>query len=97
MARVELAGGVFDDFERFLDHMAQFEIEDAPARINEIVEALQILAHSPYIGRRVRGGKRELVIGRGTRGYVALYRYAAASDVITVLAIRSQREAGHKH
>jgi toxin ParE1/3/4 len=97
MARVELAGGVFDDFERFLDHMAQFEIEDAPARINEIVEALQILAHSPYIGRRVRGGKRELVIGRGTRGYVALYRYAVASDVVTVLAIRSQREVGQKH
>jgi toxin ParE1/3/4 len=97
MARVELASGVFDDFERFLDHMAQFQIEDAPARINEIVEALQILTHSPYIGRRVRGGKRELVIGRGTRGYVALYRYAAVSDVATVLAIRSQREVGQKH
>jgi toxin ParE1/3/4 len=97
MARVELASGVFDDFERFLDHMAQFQIEDAPARINEIVEALQILTHSPYIGRRVQGGKRELVIGRGTRGYVALYRYAAASDVVTVLAIRSQREVGQKH
>ena len=97
MTRVELVGGVFDDFERFLDHMAQFEVEDAPTRINEFIEAMQILAHSPYIGRPVRGGKRELVIGRGTRGYVVLYRYAAASDVATILVIRSQREAGYKH
>jgi toxin ParE1/3/4 len=96
MTCVELASGVFDDFERCLDHMTQFVAEDAPTRINEIVEALQILAHSPYIGRPVRGGKRELVIGRGTRGYIALYRYASASDIATILAIRSQGEAGSK-
>jgi hypothetical protein len=33
------------------------------------------------------------VIGTGARGYVALYRYAAAMDEVTVLAIRAQREA----
>jgi toxin ParE1/3/4 len=36
-----------------------------------------------------------LVIGRGTHGYVALYRYVAVIDTVFVLAIRSQREAGY--
>ncbi|MBK5257691.1 MAG: type II toxin-antitoxin system RelE/ParE family toxin [Vicinamibacteria bacterium] len=41
-----------------------------------------------------RDGLRELIIGRGSWGYVALYRYVAESNVVFVLAIRSQREAG---
>jgi len=44
----------------------------------------------------VRGGKRELVIGRGSRGYVALYRYVSKIDTVFLLAVRSQREAGYK-
>jgi len=96
MARVELAPDVLDDFDRFFDHMARFEVEDAPARIGEIVQAVQILPHSPLLGRPVEGGKRELVIGPGSRGYIALYRFVASIDIIFVLAIRSQREAGYK-
>lgn len=96
MARIELAPEVLDDFERFLDPMAQFKIDDAPARIGEIVEAIQILTRSPLIGRPVGGGKRELVIGRGSRGYVALYRFVASIDTVFVPAIRSQREAGYQ-
>ena len=96
MARIELAPEVFDDFDRFFDHMARFEIGDAPERIGEIVQAVQILATSPLIGRPVKGGKRELVIGRASRGYVALYRYVADIDTVFVLAIRSQRESGYK-
>lgn len=96
MARVELAPEVFDDFDRFFDHMAQFEVDDAPQRIGDIIEAIQILVHSPLIGRKVRGGKRELVIGRDSRGYVALYRYVPDIDTVFVLAIRSQRESGYR-
>jgi toxin ParE1/3/4 len=96
MARVELAPEVLDDFDRFFDHMARFEVADAQARIGEIVEAIQILTHSPLIGRPVRGGMRELVIRRGSHGYVALYRFVAAIDTVFVLAIRSQRESGFK-
>jgi toxin ParE1/3/4 len=96
MARVELAPEVFDDFDRFFDHMARFEVEDTPARIGEIVQAIQILTHSPLIGRPVKGGKRELVIGQDSRGYVALYRFVARIDTVFVLSIRSQRESGYK-
>ena len=96
MARIELVPEVFDDFDRFFDHMAEFEVEDAPQRIREIVEAVQILIHSPLIGRRVKNGKRELVIGQDSRGYVALYRYVTDIDTVFVLAFRSQRESGFK-
>ncbi|MCW5640565.1 MAG: type II toxin-antitoxin system RelE/ParE family toxin [Rhodoferax sp.] len=94
MSRIEAAPEVFDDFDRFLDHIAQFDIGSAPERIDEIVEAVQILANHPLVGRPVRGGMRELVIGRGARGYVALYRYVAQIDTVFLLAIRSQRESG---
>ena len=96
MARIELAPEVFDDFDRFLDHMARYDVENPSERIGEIVQAIQILTHSPLIGRPVAGGKRELVIGRGARGYVALYRFVERLDTVFVLAFRSQREAGYK-
>ena len=97
MARIELAPQVLDDFDRFFDHLASFEIEDASERISDIIQAVQILSHSPLIGRPVRAGKRELVIGRGSRGYVALYRYVPSIDTAFVLAVRSQSESSYKH
>lgn len=97
MARIELAPEVLDAFDRFFDHQAQFGIEDTTERIGEIIQAVQILARSPLIGRKVKGGKRELVIGQSSRGYVALYRYVTDIDSVFVLAFRSQREAGYKH
>jgi toxin ParE1/3/4 len=96
MARIELAPEVFDDFDRFFDHLTRFEAEDVPTRIAEIVEGLQVLAHSPLIGRPVGGGMRELVIGQESRGYVALYRFVNDLDTAFILAIRNQRESGFK-
>lgn len=96
MTRIELAPEVFDDFDRFFDHIARHDPDSAPERIGGILEALQILSHSPQIGRPVQGGKRELVIGRASRGYVALYLYVAAIDTVFVLALRSQWESGLK-
>jgi toxin ParE1/3/4 len=94
--RLELAPEVFDDFDRFFDHMAQFDVTDGPGRIEQIIQSLQILTLSPMIGRPVKGGKRELVIGHGSRGYVALYRFMADLDTVFVLAVRSQREREFK-
>ena len=96
MARIELAPEVLQDFDRFFDHMAAFQVTDAVERIEEIVQAVQVLANSPLIGRPVKGGKRELVIGTGARGYVALYRFVPVVDTVFVLAFRSQRESGFK-
>lgn len=96
MTRIELAPEVFDDFDRFFAYIAGHDSGSAPERIGEILEAVQILSHSPHIGRPVKGGKRELVIGLATRGYVALYQYVPAMDTAFVLAVRSQREDGFK-
>ena len=96
VTRIEIAPEVFDDFDRIFDHIARFDVGSAPDRIGEILEAVQILATSPLIGRPVRTGKRELLIGRASRGYIALYRYVMGIDTVFLLAVRSQRESGFK-
>ena len=95
MSRIELAPEVAEDFERILDHLAQYEVKDRAARIGEIIQAINVLEHNPLIGRPASGEMNELVIGRRTHGYIALYRYVAVIDTVFVLAIRSQREAGY--
>lgn len=59
-------------------------------------EAVSILTGHSLIGRSVEHGLRELVISRGRTGYVALYRFRERDDVVQVLAIRHQREAGYR-
>ncbi len=95
MARIELAPEIAADLERILDHLATFNVPQANQRIEEIITALDVLLQNPQIGRPVADGLRELVIGRDTRGYLALYRYESLMDTVFVLAIRSQREAGY--
>ena len=95
VARIELASAVAKDFERIFDPLANFQIDSAAQRIGEIIAALDVLEQNPLIGRAVTNGKRELVIGRRSNGYLALYRYVAEIDTAFVLAIRSQCEAGY--
>ena len=94
MPRIELAPEVGEDFDRILDHLWQHEVANPAARVREIIAAIDVLQTSPLIGRPARNDKRELVIGKGAHGYVALYRYVAEVDVVFILAVRSQREAG---
>ena len=94
MSRIELAPEVADDFDRILDYLADYQVENPALRIREIIEALNVLEHNPLIGRPANNDKRELVIGRRSHGYVALYRYIAEVDTVFVLAVRNQREAG---
>lgn len=95
MSRIELASELTGDFDRILDHLARYQVEHSELRILEIINALDVLEHNPMIGRPVINGMRELVIGRRSHGYIALYRYAGEIDTVFVLAIRSQREAGY--
>ena len=94
VSRIEIAPEVADDLERILDHLLQFEILDARARLGDIFTAIDVLDNNPLIGRIVRADLRELVIGRGAHGYVALYKYVAELDTVFVLAVRGQKEAG---
>ena len=96
MSRIELASEIGDDFERILDHLAQYQVENPALRIREIIEAINVLEHNPMIGRPANNGKRELVIGHRSHGYVALYRYIVEIDTVFVLAVCSQKEAGNE-
>ncbi|MHB9101386.1 MAG: type II toxin-antitoxin system RelE/ParE family toxin, partial [Sulfuricella sp.] len=61
-----------------------------------IIKAVQTLGQQPQIGRPVEDMPpeyREWPIDFGDSGYIALYRYEG--DLVTVLAVRHQREAGY--
>ena len=95
MTQIELLPEVGDDLDRIFDHLGEHDVDNIPSRIREISQALDVLEQNPLIGRPVQAGKRELVIGRESRGHVALYRYVTEIDTVFVLALRSQREAGY--
>ncbi len=95
MSRTELAPEVGDDMDRILAHLFAHQGADAPASVEDIKRAIDALERNPLIGRPARADLRELVIGRRARGYVALYRYVAELDIVFVLAIRAQKEAGY--
>jgi toxin ParE1/3/4 len=95
MARIALAPQALRDLDRILDFLVDHGAADAGERVADIVAALDVLMRNPMIGRPVEPPMRELVIGRGTRGYVALYRYDAVGDAVQVAGFRAQREAGY--
>jgi len=95
MAQIELASEVGNDIDRILAHLVKYDVEDPAARIKEIIQAISVLENNPFIGRLIHHDKRELVIGRRSHGYLALYRYITEIDVVFILALRSQKEAGY--
>jgi len=95
MARVEFLPSVTEDLRRIIEHLEEHDAEHVRERLGEIVSASDVLTANPLIGRLIRDDLRELVIGRGAHGYIALYRYVDALDAVFVLAIRAQREGGY--
>lgn len=94
MARLIYSGRAFADLDRLVDFLLATDAPGAAATIELIAGAVSMLAEHPLIGRPVEGELRELVISRGHSGYVAIYSFERAHDVVLVLAVRHQREAG---
>lgn len=92
MTRWLLAVEAAEDLERLADFLLESAPDAAIETVDLIVDALEILARHPRIGRISAEGLRELVISRGRSGYVALYSYDETADVVLVLAVRHQRE-----
>ena len=96
MAEVVYSRHAFADLERLAEFLAI--AKDAPkaaiAAIDVIRDGIEILGRHPLVGRPCEEGLRELLISYGKSGYVALYSYEQRHDVVLVLAIRHQREAG---
>lgn len=72
-------------------------MEAAQRAAGTIARQLRRLETVPEIGRPLpeQPELRELIIGFGDSGYVALYRYEPDADAVYVLAFRHQREAGY--
>jgi len=95
MSRLILSPRARQDLRRLVDFLVPTDPEAAADTVDVIRQALDILTHQPLIGRPVPGRLRELVIQRGSTGYLALYRVHASLSEVEVLAIRHQRESGH--
>lgn len=72
MARIELSPEIRKDFDRMLEHLQKFDVTEPSARFEEIAGVLPILGHNPLIGEPIQNELRELVIGRGAHGDIAL-------------------------
>lgn len=95
MSRHLFSADAADDLEQLVNFLLDQHPEDAIATIDLVVDAITILNDHPLIGRPVEQGLRELVISRGKTGYLALYDYDEATDLVVILAIRHQRERGY--
>lgn len=96
MALIVYSSQAFRDFERIFYFIAADDALLPAIAVEAIREAIAILERHPFIGRPAEEGLRELLISRGSTGYVALYRYIERSDIVLVLALRHQREAGYE-
>lgn len=85
------------DLERIFEFNAERDPATAPEHLQRIRDGVLILEGHPEIGRTVAGSPlRELVISHGSSGYVALYEHSRLENVVRVVAIRHQREAGYR-
>lgn len=95
MTRWVLGADAALDLTRLTDFLTSKLPEDAYETIDIVLSALEILTRHPKVGRPVTHGLRELVISRGSSGYLALYQYDDAQDLALVLRVRHQRESGY--
>lgn len=97
LARIVYSSRAINHLERAFDHIALQDLKGAMAAAQAIRSAVQLLGEHPFIGRRVVGETRELVISFGKTGFIALYRFLAAKDEVRILAIRHQRELDYPY
>ena len=96
MAQVIYSDEAFTDLERIFEFLLETSPQAAAQALESISSAIGILEAHPLIGRREDEHLRELVISRGATGYLALYRLDSAFDVVRILRVRHQRDAGYR-
>lgn len=95
MATIEITQRALADLERLFDFIAVEDPQRAREQILSVRKALEVLADHPLLGRAAEEGRRELVLSRGRYGYIAKYRWLPAEDIVLILAVRHQLEAGY--
>lgn len=94
MAQIIYSEGALSDLERLIVFLRDADVPFAQQATDHIIEAVEVLANHPFIGRAVEAGLRELIISRGRSALIALYSYEEVHDTVLILAIRHSREAG---
>ena len=95
MSRVKFAPSALRDLKRLREFLRPKNPAAAKRAAVAITKAVQVLGQYPQVGRPADDMEpeyRELPIDFGDSGYGALYRYE--SDLVTVLALRHQKEVG---
>jgi toxin ParE1/3/4 len=95
MATVEITQRALADLERLFDFIAAESPQKARDQILSVRRAFELLTDHPLLGRLAEGGRRELILSRGRYGYIAKYRWLPAEDIVLILTIRHQLEAGY--
>ena len=95
MAYVRLADSAYVDLLRLEEFLWQQQDPLSHDLLDFILDALNVLTHQPAIGRPAEQGLRELIIKRGSTGYLAKYRIHHNQQLVEVLRIRHQRESGY--
>ena len=96
MPRVIVTEGAGQGLERCRQFLATKNPLAARRAGQAIERQFLLLETTPDMGRPLPElpELRELVVGFGDSGYVALYRHDTAADALYVLAFRHQKEAG---
>ena len=92
--RVRFAPSAADDLQRLFDFLAETDLVAAERARDAIASAFGFLQTFPFSCRKATPDSpflRELIIGFGGYGYVALFEIEDA-HIVTVLAVRHQRE-----
>jgi plasmid stabilization system protein ParE len=95
MATVRLSARAVVHLERIFEFIAARDPDRALQTVQQIREAVMVLARHPLLGRTAEDGRRELVISHGRSTFLALYRWHPADQSVLVLAVRHAREAGY--
>ena len=96
MSQIRFAPAALRDLERLREFLRVKNPAAAKRAAAAIIKAIKLLERQPQIGRQAEDMDivyRELLIDFGDTGYIALYRYDV--DVVTVLSVRHQKEAGY--
>lgn len=96
MSQIIFSPAAIRDMQRLRDFLRPQNPDAARRAGNTIRQGLQILSSYPLMGHVVDNlprQYREWLIDFGNSGYVV--RYRLDKDMITILAVRHQREAGY--
>lgn len=96
MPRIKLGDEIPADFQRFREFLQKVAPEKMTDAMDAIMKSLAVLAHTPLVGEphplESVPNMRKLVILYGKSGYIALYTFDEKADLVTIHAMRHQKE-----